>query len=173
MIQTIQLIKLCYPFIILAVFFCLYKKDNRITRKFCWRMTMTHSARKLFVIAVLASLILMNWCCYMTDPNWAVLLAAIMTGCLFSNKVADRVLNRLHERKRFWTLTLMLALVCYSIPYMNSIFHVLYSASHQERGEQHQQSTGTASADHPLLLLKCHLFVAYCLNTLAREISES
>ena len=52
MIQTIQLIKLCYPFIILAVFFCLYKKDNRITRKFCWRMTMTHSARKLFVIAV-------------------------------------------------------------------------------------------------------------------------
>ena len=89
MIQTIQLIKLCYPFIILAVFFCLYKKDNRITRKFCWRMTMTHSARKLFVIAVLASLILMNWCCYMTDPNWAVLLAAIMTGCLFSNKVAD------------------------------------------------------------------------------------
>ena len=41
MIQTIQLIKLCYPFIILAVFFCLYKKDNRITRKFCWRMTMT------------------------------------------------------------------------------------------------------------------------------------
>ena len=111
MIQTIQLIKLCYPFIILAVFFCLYKKDNRITRKFCWRMTMTHSARKLFVIAVLASLILMNWCCYMTDPNWAVLLAAIMTGCLFSNKVADRVLNRLHERKRFWTLTLMLALL--------------------------------------------------------------
>ena len=127
MIQTIQLIKLCYPFIILAVFFCLYKKDNRITRKFCWRMTMTHSARKLFVIAVLASLILMNWCCYMTDPNLAVLLAAIMTGCLFSNKVADRVLNRLHERKRFWTLTLMLALVCYSIPYMNSIFHVLYT----------------------------------------------
>ena len=114
MIQTIQLIKLCYPFIILAVFFCLYKKDNRITRKFCWRMTMTHSARKLFVIAVLASLILMNWCCYMTDPNWAVLLAAIMTGWL-------------HERKRFWTLTLMLALICYSIPYMNSIFHVLYT----------------------------------------------
>ena len=90
-------------------------------------MTMTHSARKLFVIAVLASLILMNWCCYMTDPNWAVLFAAIITGCLFSNKVADRILHRLHERKRFWTLTLMLALLCYSIPYMNSIFHVLYT----------------------------------------------
>jgi len=127
MIQTIQLIKLCYPFILLTAVFCLYKKDNRVTRKFCWRMTMTRSARKLFIIAMLVSLILMNWCCYMTDPNWAVLFAAIMTGCLFSNKVADRVLHRLHERKRFWTLTLMLALVCYSIPYMNSIFHVLYT----------------------------------------------
>ena len=127
MIQTIQLIKFCYPFILLAAFFCLYKKDNRITRKFCWRMTMTRSARKLFIIAVLTSLILMNWCCYMTDPSWAVLFAAIITGSLFSNKVADRILHRLHERKRFWTLTLMLALVCYSIPYMNSIFHVLYT----------------------------------------------
>ena len=127
MIQTIQLIKFCYPFILLAVFFCLYKKDNRITRKFCWRMTMTRSARKLFIIAVLALLILLNWCCYMTDPNWAVLFAAVVTCCLFSNRVADRILHRLHERKRFWTLTLMLALICYSIPYMNSIFHVLYT----------------------------------------------
>ena len=127
MIQTIQLIKFCYPFILLAVFFCLYKKDNRVTRKFCWRMTMTRSARKLFSIAVLALLILLNWCCYMTDPNWAVLFAAVVTCCLFSNRVADRVLHRLHERKRFWTLTLMLALICYSIPYMNSIFHVLYT----------------------------------------------
>ena len=90
-------------------------------------MTMTFSARKLFIIAVLALLILLNWCCYMTDPNWAVLFAAVVTCCLFSNRVADRVLHRLHERKRFWTLTLMLALICYSIPYMNSIFHVLYT----------------------------------------------
>ena len=127
MIQTIQLIKFCYPFILLAVFFCLYKKDNRVTRKFCWRMTMTRSARKLFIIAVLAVLILLNWCCDMTVPNWAVLFAAVVTCCLFSNRVADRVLHRLHERKRFWTLTLMLALICYSIPYMNSIFHVLYT----------------------------------------------
>ena len=127
MIQTIQLIKFCYPFILLAVFFCLYKKEYSFMKRFCWRMTMTFSARKLFIIAVLALLILLNWCSYMTDPNWAVLFAAVVTCCLFSNRVADRVLHRLHERKRFWTLTLMLALICYSIPYMNSIFHVLYT----------------------------------------------
>lgn len=111
MIQTIQLIKFLYPFILLAVFFCLYKKEYSIMKRFCWRMTMTFSARKLFIIVVLSSLIFMNWCCYMTDPNWAVAFAAFMTCCLLFNRVADRVLHRLHERKRFWALTLMLALV--------------------------------------------------------------
>ena len=76
---------------------------------------------------MLSSLIFMNWCCFVTDPNWAVALAAIMTCCLFFNRVADAALHRLHERKRLWALTLMLALVCYSIPYMNSVFHVLYT----------------------------------------------
>lgn len=127
MIQTIQLIKFFYPFILLAVFFCLYKKENSLTKRFCWRMTMTFSARKLYIIVMLSSLLLMNWCCFMTDPNYAVGFAAFMTFCLIFNRVADAMLHRLHERKLFWTLTLMLSLVCYSIPYMNSIFHVLYT----------------------------------------------
>ena len=127
MIQTIQLIKFIYPFILLAVFFGLYKKENGFTKKFCWRMTMFFNARKLFIIVMLSSLILMNWCCYMSDPNLAVGFAALMTCCLLFNRVADAALHRLHERKRLWAPTLMLALVCYSIPYMNSIFHVLYT----------------------------------------------
>ena len=90
-------------------------------------MTMTFSARKLFIIVMLSSLLFINWCCYMTGPNLAVFFAAFMTGCLIPNNVADRVLHRLHERTRFWALTLMLALICYSIPYMNSMFHVLYT----------------------------------------------
>lgn len=127
MIQTCQLIKFFFPFILLAVFFCLYKKENSLTRRFCWRMTMTFSARKLFTIVLLSLLLLLNWCCYMTEPNWAVGLAALMTCSLFFNRVADRVLHRLHESRRLWVVTLMLALVCYSIPYTNSIFHVLYT----------------------------------------------
>ena len=127
MIQTIQLIKFIYPFILLAVFFCLYKKENGFTKNFCWRMTMFFNARKLFIIVMLSSLIFMNWCCFVTDPNWAVGFAALMTCGLLFNRVADAALHRLHERKRLWALTLMLALVCYSIPYMNSVFHVLYT----------------------------------------------
>ena len=127
MILTCQFIKFFFPFILLAVFFCLYKKENSLTRRFCWRMTMTFSARKLFIIVLLSLLLLLNWCCYMTGPNWAVGLAALMTCSLFFNRVADRMLHRLHESRRLWVVTLMLALICYSIPYTNSIFHVLYT----------------------------------------------
>ena len=127
MTQIIQLITIFSPFLPQAVFFSLYRKENSITRRFCWRMTMTFSARKLFIIVMLGSLVFLNWCCNKTDSNWAVLFAAFMTGCLVFHRVADAVLHRLHERTRLWALTLMLALLCYAIPYMNSVFQVLYT----------------------------------------------
>jgi len=127
MTQIIQLITILSPFPLLAAFFCLYRKENSITMRFCWRMTMTFSARKLFIIVMLGSLVFLNWCCNKTDSNWAVLFAAFMTGCLAFHRVADAVLHRLHERTRLWALTLMIALLCYAIPYMNSVFQVLYT----------------------------------------------
>ena len=127
MTQIIQLITIFSPFLPLAVFFRLYRKENNITMRFCWRMTMTFSARKLFIIVMLGSLVFLNWCCYQTGSNLAVLIAAFMTGCLVPHRVADAVLHRLHERTRLWALTLMLALLCYAIPYMNSVFQVLYT----------------------------------------------
>ena len=127
MIQTIQLIKFFYPFIILAAFFCLYKKEYSITKKFCWCMTMYFNARRLFAFLSVGLLLFMNWCCFMTNPNLAVLFSAVITCCLFSYRVADAMLHRLHERTRLWAITLMLALVCYSIPYMYSIFLLLYT----------------------------------------------
>ena len=136
MTQTIQLITIFHPFLLLAVFFCLYRKENSITRRFCWRMTMTLSARKLYIIVMLGSLLFLNWCCYRTDSNLAVFLAAITTGCLVPYRVAYAVLHRLHERTRLWALTLMLALACYAIPCMNSIFQLLFT-------------TGVASVFYP------------------------
>ena len=127
MTQINQLITILSPFPLLVVFFRLYRKENSITMRFCWRMTMTFSARKLFIIVMLGSLVFLNWCCNKTDSNWAVLFAAFMTGCLAFHRVADAVLHRLHERTRLWALTLMLALLCYAIPYMNSVFQVLYT----------------------------------------------
>ncbi len=90
-------------------------------------MTMYFNARRLFAFLSVGLLIFMNWCCYVTNPNYAVTFSAIITCCLFSYRVTDALLHRLHERTRLWACTLMLALLCYSIPYMNSIFLMLYT----------------------------------------------
>ena len=111
MIQTFQLIKFFYPFIILAIFFCLYKKEYSFNQRFYWCMTMYFNARRLFAFLSVGLLIFMNWCCYVTNPNYAVFFSAVITCCLFSYRVADAALHRLHERTRLWAITLMLALV--------------------------------------------------------------
>ena len=35
----------------------------------------------------------------------------------------------LHERKRLWFCTVFVAMVCYAVPYMNSVFHLLFTLS--------------------------------------------
>ena len=164
MTQIIQLITIFSPFLPLAVFFRLYRKENSITRRFCWRMTMTFSARKLYIIVMLGSLVFLNWCCNKTDSNWAVLFAAFMTGCLVFHRVADAVLHRLHERTRLWALTLMLALLCYAIPYMNSVFQVLYTVGvasvfyPSERVLRMKEEVNAIGNPHGLLQRILHLY---------------
>lgn len=127
MIQTLQLIKFVYPFILLALFFWLYRKDYKIMRRFYRRMTISISARKLYILTTLCALLFINWCCCTTAPNYAVIMGAFITVCFFFYRVADRILHRLHESNRLTLITFMLAMVCLAIPYMNSIFHVLFT----------------------------------------------
>lgn len=78
---------------------------------------------------MLISLILLNWCCFETDHNYAVIFSACMTLPFAFRRLAEAILLRLHEHKRFLFLTLMSSLILYTIPYMNSIFLVVYVAS--------------------------------------------
>ena len=52
-----------------------------------------------------------------------------MTIPFMFNKVADRILHRLHESLRLLVTTLILAMVCYTAPYLNSIFQELFTVS--------------------------------------------
>ncbi|HJH77262.1 MAG TPA: hypothetical protein OIM43_09730 [Prevotellaceae bacterium] len=65
----------------------------------------------------------------MTDPNLAVGLSSILTLALLNRRIADSTLHILHERKRFWNITLLIAVVCYAIPYMNSVFQLFFLLS--------------------------------------------
>lgn len=129
MTLTLYIVKLVFPFLLLALFFCLYKKEYGFMKRFYYKTVTSFNARKLYCIALFAVLIFLNWCSFETDHNNAVACAALMTIPFMFNKVADRVLHLLHESLTLLVTTLILAMVCYTIPYLNSIFHVLFTVS--------------------------------------------
>lgn len=129
MIQILYSVKFLFPFLLLALFFCLYKKDYGFMKRFYFKQVMSFNARKFYCIVLLTVLIFLNWCSFETDHNYAVACAALMTIPFMFNKVADRILHRLHESFRLLVTTLILAMVCYTAPYLNSIFQVLFTVS--------------------------------------------
>ena len=129
MIQILYTVKFLFPFLLLALFFCLYRKDYGFMKRFYYKLVMSFNARKFYCIVLLTVLIFLNWCSFETDHNYAVACAALMTIPFMSNKVADRILHRLHESLRLLVTTLILAMVCYTAPYLNSIFQVLFTVS--------------------------------------------
>lgn len=129
MIHTLTIIRFLFPFLLLLAFFCLYKKPYRCMQSFMWGMVVFDSARKFYLSIMMLTLIFINWCCCMTEPNLAVGLSSILTLALLNRRIADSTLHILHERKRFWLITLLIAVVCYATPYMNSVFQLFFLLS--------------------------------------------
>jgi len=48
---------------------------------------------------------------------------------LLNRRIAENTFHLLHERKRLWFATLLLSMVCYALPYMNSMFLFLFTVS--------------------------------------------
>jgi hypothetical protein len=63
----------------------------------------------------------------MTSPNYAVGLSAMVIMLFFSYRVTDLVLRCLKRNKVLFFTAMILSMACYAIPYLNSLFHVLYT----------------------------------------------
>lgn len=121
MLETYFFIRFVYPFLLLAVFFLLYRKQYRFMQRFYWRMTMLNNQRKIYLIFLLILLLGINYCFCAVDHNWGVGMSAFMTICFMSYKVGGRVLIRIHQNSKLLLATNLLAILCYAIPYVNSI----------------------------------------------------
>ena len=119
MIQILTLIRFVFPFLLLSAFFCLYRKEYGFMKRFMWKMTMFQSARNLYAYLVVLMLIFINWCCHVTAPNLSVVVSTLLTLVLLNRKIAKSTFHLLHERKRLWFATLLLSMVCYTLPYIN------------------------------------------------------
>ena len=129
MIQILTLIRFAFPFLLLTAFFCLYRKEYGFMKRFMWKMAMFQSARNLYAYLVVLMLIFINWCCHVTAPNLTVVVSSLLTLLLLNRKIAKRTFHLLHERKRPSFTTLLLSMVCYALPYMNSMFQFLFTIS--------------------------------------------
>ena len=129
MIQILTLIQFAFPFLLLTAFFCLYRKEYGFMNRFMWKMAMFQSARNLYAYLIVLMLIFINWCCHVTTPNLSVVVSTLLTLVLLNRKIAESTFHLLHERKRLWFTTLLLSMVCYALPYMNSISLFLFTIS--------------------------------------------
>ena len=129
MIQILTLIRFAFPFLLLTAFFCLYKKEYGFMKRFMWKMPMFQSARNLYAYLVVLMLIFINWCCHVTAPNLSVVVSTLLTLVLLNRKIAESTFHLLHERKKLWFATLLLSMVCYALPYMNSMSLFLFTVS--------------------------------------------
>ena len=98
-------------------------------QSFMWRMVVFDSARKFYLSIMMLTLIFINWCCCMTESNLAVGLSCILTLAFLNRRIADSTLHLLHERKRLWLITLLVTMLCYATPYMNSVFQLFFLLS--------------------------------------------
>ena len=98
MLHTLTIIRFLFPFLLLLAFFCLYKKPYRCMQSFMWRMVVFDSARKFYLSIMMLTLVFINWCCCMTEPNLAVGLSSILTLALLNRRIADSTLHLLHEK---------------------------------------------------------------------------
>ena len=73
--------------------------------------------------------IFINWCCHVTAPNLSVVVSTLLTLVLLNRKIVESTFHLLHERKRLWFATLLLSMVCYALPYMNSMSLFLFNVS--------------------------------------------
>ena len=129
MIQILTLIRLAFPFLLLTAFFCLYRKEYGFMKRFMWKMAMFQSARNLYAYLVVLMLIFINWCCHVTAPNLSVVVSTLLTLVLLNRKIVESTFHLLHERKRLWFATLLLSMVCFALPYMNSMYLFLFTVS--------------------------------------------
>ena len=132
MILILTLIRFAFPFLLLTTFFCLYRKEiwDMPLRPSHWMsMAMFQSARNLYAYLVVLMLIFINWCCHVTAPNFSVVVSTLLTPVLLNKKIAESTFHLLHERKRLWFATLLLSMVCYALPYVNSMSLFLFTVS--------------------------------------------
>ena len=100
----------------------MYRTSRLIMAKFHLGMVGKMSARKLYVQCLLIFLLLYHYI-YSGGHfgEWGILISTMLCAVLFSFKRADKWLHRLHEDRKRFILTALLALAICAIPHLYTL----------------------------------------------------
>lgn len=120
MIWTI--IEMLFLSLLIVLPLTLYRTNHRFMAKFHLGMVGKTNARKLYVQCLLIFLLLYHYV-YSGGHfgEWGTLISTMLCAVLFSFKRADRWLHRLHENRKNFVLTALLALVVCAIPHLYTL----------------------------------------------------
>ena len=123
------------------IWYWYYPSFGSLFRSSCWQRSSVFTERNMdswsglcgrwpcFRAQEISMLIWSCWCLSsstgvaMSRPqNLSVVVSTLLTLVLLNRKIAESIFHLLHERKRLWFATLLLSMVCYALPYMNSMF---------------------------------------------------
>jgi hypothetical protein len=88
-----------YPAILTMLSMYCYRRDSCWMQKFYRRMTFSVSARKLFILLMMLLSLSFNFCYLQSyGADWFLALASLLCLSMFSFRISERGIYRLHER---------------------------------------------------------------------------
>lgn len=115
------IIEMLFPALLVALPIPLYRSNRPFMAKFYLRMTAGENARKLYVRCMLILILLYHYV-YAGGHfgEWGIIVSTILCAVLFPFKRADKWLARLHEERKTFFYTALLALAICAVPYLHT-----------------------------------------------------
>lgn len=113
------IIELLFPILLIVLPLTLYRTNRPFMAKFYLKMTASESVRKFYTQCFLILLLLYHYV-YAGGHfgEWGIVLSTVPCAVLFSFRCADRWMHKLHDnRKRFVSTALLASAIC-AIPHL-------------------------------------------------------
>lgn len=116
------IIELLFPILLIVLPLALYKSNRPFMAKFCLRMTASESVRKFYTQSMFILLLLYHYV-YAGGHfgEWGIVLSTIPCAAMFSFRRADCWMRKLHDDRKCFVLTALLALAICAVPHLHTL----------------------------------------------------
>ena len=126
MIEFLNVVRFCFPFVALLLFFLLYGKKGKRMNRFYSLMAMTKNGTRFYALMVYTALLFFSWCSHVCSPCIATLLSGAFVFPLVFYRWANILLRVLREYRSVFYASLIFSTVIYAVPQMHSFSVIIF-----------------------------------------------